>query len=451
MPYGIEVTSGTEIEYICNKNYDIHGTDFNVCNDGEWTRKQPTCNHYCHSGEINTLSTEAKNCTLNNKITSCSKRSSPGTSAFVNCREFYEGASSSQMVTCDENGQWQPKPIRCKPICGVPLSSDLHKIGTNSTNYTYLQWSASIYDKCATEFERPVPWYDGTIISAQIVVASLLYFWDANTKQINSVSNYEVLVGKNVEEVLKKKQNMSESLNKTEKNFIYNIKDIKHTIHNQVDKNINTAIALIVLEKPIVFDKYIAPICLSLDDNNTAGLVVTWKSSEAKDVRNERYVRKLNKRDCSELTAMDKTFQLSPDVFCASTQQEPNDDENCLKSNGAGWYIEKKDGKLYLAGVSTGLSQHSKCHDLQTFVNTKLYQDFFVLNVNETDGYSIIKEGIKYMLHGLFFDFTIVIYFCVQSFQAFVQYQKYPKMVEFDKIMHHIKVSILVILSYLAT
>lgn len=66
---------------------------------------------------LNTASILA-DCTYNNEWVSCESPVLPNTKASLSCQNSYRRETillSTNKVTCNANGQWEPRPIRCVP------------------------------------------------------------------------------------------------------------------------------------------------------------------------------------------------------------------------------------------------------------------------------------------------------------------------------------------------
>lgn len=171
LKYGASTPNFGQIMYKCITNHVLVGELTNLCLNGTWTAKPPECIAYCDPKYINSV-TISSTCYYkdNGQPVRCSDPARPGTVAIISCAHGYERPGIlQQIVTCGEDGRWNPVPHRCSQICGQEVPDGIPFIvGGVVTNNTKVPWHVGIYKK---EDENGVfeQWCGGTIVNARWV------------------------------------------------------------------------------------------------------------------------------------------------------------------------------------------------------------------------------------------------------------------------------------------
>lgn len=115
------INAFTIVNYKCFPNHIVDGgSTSNICVENAWKYPIPDCQPRCSANVITGVSFDATNCYLDNVEVSCHEPAKPNTTAYLSCRRRYERESGAkqQIVTCGEDGVWEPLPNACSPICG---------------------------------------------------------------------------------------------------------------------------------------------------------------------------------------------------------------------------------------------------------------------------------------------------------------------------------------------
>lgn len=119
-----EITNAyTMVNYKCFPNHIVDGSALNICDQGAWKYPIPDCQPRCRASVITGVSFDATTCYLDDVEVPCTEPAKPNTTAHISCRRRYERESGAkqQIITCGEDGTWNPLPNACSPICGNPI------------------------------------------------------------------------------------------------------------------------------------------------------------------------------------------------------------------------------------------------------------------------------------------------------------------------------------------
>lgn len=256
LAYGEVVDSFISVKYRCIHNHHLIGNDTNFCFSGEWTAKAPECKARCNPKDINGV-TIVPNCIYGNNSAhvSCDQPAKPETRAMINCARGYERPGVyQQVVTCGDDGRWNPIPHRCTQVCGEesPEASP-YIVGGIVTNITKVPWHVGIYKKM--EADGPfLQWCGGTIINAKVVLSAMHCFWDRTEFKPFPETEFSVAAGK-----FKREYSALEDL---KAQFFAVDKIYYQDGYTDIDGLFAADIALVVLQSYIEFKTYIMPICV---------------------------------------------------------------------------------------------------------------------------------------------------------------------------------------------
>ncbi|KAG7336048.1 hypothetical protein KOW79_000741 [Hemibagrus wyckioides] len=311
---------------------------------------------------------------------------------------------SSSTLTCQSNGQWSsPHPqchsIHCKnppPLVNgeVIFISGAHnqyqsviKLHCNrpyilpaTYNITYTcdadkEWKdgqnnvMSVTPKCVIECGRPLvslerqkrvlggrrapqrafPWYafmtplhgGGAVIAEQWILTAANVF----TNHIKNLEQIKVYVGVN-------------DVQKTSKFSHLKVKSLHiHPLYNNPDgTNYDNDIALIQLEKPILYNADVMPLCLPPQDTEFTPALTGWVSGFGQTEKSHlaRYLRYtslplVDKKTCQNFVKnLRDPVALTDNMFCAGV---PEGGKDACDGDGGGALVLKKDGVFWATGI----------------------------------------------------------------------------------------------------
>ncbi|XP_014488646.1 PREDICTED: limulus clotting factor C-like [Dinoponera quadriceps] len=258
IPEGMELQSGSYLVYSCNQGYEIKGPTFVSCSlEGKWLNI-PTCAEIrCEA--LSTASVEAR-CIHNGNWVSCESPVSPRTTATLACRNSYRRESllsrQRDRVTCNENGQWEPEPIQCVPVCGI-LPPDVIPLIVNGVrpNITEFPWHASMY--LETQNGTKEYFCGASIIQENLLITAAHCVYDEVTKKIiRNPKLIHILTG-NVFRDFDFPWHDQRLVRKGQVKNIYISCNYLGLIGNYVSD-----IAILELVEPFVLSTWLVPICI---------------------------------------------------------------------------------------------------------------------------------------------------------------------------------------------
>lgn len=110
-----------QIQYRCKKNYTLVGSSSNFCLDGIWTENHPTCLKFCSPKPLHGITIRAT-CEINGEQIGCLQSHKPGTIVHIACALGYRKPTDrvlTDVLYCNENGEWDFPTFRCEQVCGV--------------------------------------------------------------------------------------------------------------------------------------------------------------------------------------------------------------------------------------------------------------------------------------------------------------------------------------------
>lgn len=118
------------------------------------------------------------------------------------------------------------------------------------TNITQVPWHVAVYELQGRRFEQIC---GGTIISKTAVLSAAHCFWDMERNELKDVSQFNVVAGKSFRDYYRKETGMQ----------VFDLLEIRVQPIYQGNANLfNADIAVVRLVKPIIYQTFIAPICL---------------------------------------------------------------------------------------------------------------------------------------------------------------------------------------------
>lgn len=176
------VNSLASVTYKCLENHiiDEDSSAANFCFRGQWRNEVPNCQPRCSTKSITGVSIVASSCHFDDLEVRCTDPAKPGTIARINCRDRYERQTVArlQIITCSEDGIWNPLPETCTPICGEAAPEGTpYIVGGFNAQITQVPWHVGIY-KASSNGNSFDFQCGGTIINARVVISAAHCFWD---------------------------------------------------------------------------------------------------------------------------------------------------------------------------------------------------------------------------------------------------------------------------------
>ncbi|XP_032688975.1 modular serine protease-like isoform X2 [Odontomachus brunneus] len=376
IPEGMELQLGSHLVYSCNLGYKIRGSaDVSCSLEGKWLNIPVCIEIRCKA--LSTVSTEAR-CTYNDDWVSCESPVLPRTTAMLTCRNSYrrESLFSTQRdrVRCNMNGQWEPEPIRCIPVCGT-LPPDVTPLIVNGVrpNITEFPWHASMYRESASGIKK---YFCGaSIIQENLLITAAHCVYDENTRKIiENPRQIHILTGnifRDYDSLLHDKR----LVKKAQVKNIYIICNYLGLIGNYI-----WDIAILELVKPFELSTWLVPACIdpfTYGDQTVLeagaygkvagfGRTAMGDSSAILQALTVPYVQYSQCKSASQDTEKQKYITI--DKFCAGYT---NGSSVCDGDSGGG-LVFKTGGLWYLRGV-VSVSLGSIQHGGSTHCDNNLY------------------------------------------------------------------------------
>lgn len=228
-----------------------------------------------------------------------------------------------------------------------------------------------------SEFEQ---WCGGSIIHAKLIVSAMHCFWDAAENIQQNIEHYMVAVGKSKRD-FSAREDLKEQFLSIDQIFY-------EEGYNDYAGNFANDIVIILVNKPIEFKSYIAPICIELgleyDDRmvtpGLVGNVVGWgleqSSGLPSPILKKIELPVVSREECRSKTPSTFHKFITSDKFCAGHLTGVS---VCQGDSGGGLVFPNTVGsstKYYLRGiVSTGGNKAGSCDNdkYTTFTNVAYY------------------------------------------------------------------------------
>ncbi|KAL2725222.1 modular serine protease-like [Vespula squamosa] len=294
---GVQLYNGAYLVYTCNPGYKISGSPYVLCDlEGKWLNI-PVCTgkiyilnivvtknvltflylyytltntfDYFLNGYIIILEIRCKSltsastnaiCTYNGEWTVCESPVLPETIASLNCRNGYQDtiflSKPKIEVKCNKNGQWEPEPIKCIPVCGVLTTSTKPLIiHGNVVNISLLPWHATLYETKSPDGPKEFA-CGATIIKDNLLITAAHCVFDEKNKKINDPKKYHIATG-NIYRDYDSPLHDPHFVKKAQVEDIY----IPYN-YLGLEGNYAWDIALLKIDVPFVFSTLLLPACL---------------------------------------------------------------------------------------------------------------------------------------------------------------------------------------------
>ncbi|XP_050449027.1 modular serine protease-like [Cataglyphis hispanica] len=349
---GVNLEPGSHLIYSCDEGFQIRGSiDVSCSFEGKWLNI-PFCTEIrCKA--LSSASIRAE-CTYNGEWASCDSPVLPRTRAKLYCRNSYQPESNQVLstqrdfVTCNANGQWEPEPIRCTPVCGIPPSNVTPLvIGGYQPNITEFPWHASLY--LSVSQDKPKEFFCGaSIIQENLLITAAHCIYDEDTRQVIDPKKIYIATGN----IFRDYDYPSPYVTTNQVKHIYTICNYLGFSGNYIRD-----IAILELAKPFVLSATLVPVCIDLLSDRRVleagavgkvagfGRTADGKSSAILQTLTVPYIPFSQCKSASQ--DVNTQQYLTTDKFCAGYT---NGSSVCDGDSGGG-LVFKTNGLWYLRGI----------------------------------------------------------------------------------------------------
>ncbi|XP_024873756.1 modular serine protease-like [Temnothorax curvispinosus] len=355
VPEGTELGLGSYLVYSCDSGYKIRGSPDVSCSIGGKWLNIPICKAIlCKALAAPSIKSE---CRYDDEWISCKSPVPPRTRATLSCANSYRPETNQHLlsgqgtnVRCKANGEWEPEPMRCVPVCGtLPLNYQPTVVGGVRPNITEFPWHASMY---RDEPGEPKKYFCGaSIIQENLLITAAHCVYDENNRQPIDANKIYILSGN----LFRDYNNPFHDPNLVKRNQvkrIYIARDYLGYIGNYL-----WDIAVLELVTPFVLSSYLVPACIdtlsfgSVLEPGTYGKVAGFgrtATGESSAVLQALTVPVISVSQCRSASQSVNTEQyITNDKFCAGYT---NGSSVCDGDSGGGLVFKTND-LWYLRGI----------------------------------------------------------------------------------------------------
>ncbi|KAI4501755.1 hypothetical protein M0802_003090 [Mischocyttarus mexicanus] len=343
---------GSYLIYECNPGYKINGSNNLFCGpNGRWFSTIPICVEI-HCKSLSSVSREIT-CLYNGQSRSCESPILPETAASIKCRNGYREdktflSEEKNRVTCNKNGVWEPRPVNCIPVCGIPVGDVLPLIAHGkATDITKVPWHASLYT-----LEPPNGRNINNICGATIIKENLLLtaahcvFDEVNGKTANA-EQYYVMAGN----VYRQYDSPLHNLRYVQKSKVK--KFYVRCNYLGAAGNYASDIALVEIETPFNFSAVLLPACVDqsiVESGN--GLIAGFGETDIGSLSStlqSTTVPYVSTTVCNSVSPPQSKKFLPKDKFCAGFANE----SSIRRGDSGGGLVFQTNGLWYLRGIAS--------------------------------------------------------------------------------------------------
>ncbi|XP_071639428.1 uncharacterized protein [Temnothorax longispinosus] len=361
VPEGTELGLGSYLVYSCDSGYKIRGSPDVSCSIGGKWLNIPVCRAIlCKALAAPSIRSE---CRYDDEWISCKSPVPPRTRATLSCENSYRPETNQHLlsgqgtnVRCKANGEWEPEPMRCVPVCGtLPLGYQLTVVGGFRPNITEFPWHASMY---RDEPGEPKKYFCGaSIIQKNLLITAAHCVYDEFTRQPIDPNTIYILTG-----------NLFRDYN----NLFHNPIFVKR---NQVKRiyiernyvgyigNFLSDIAVLELVTPFVLSSYLVPACIdtlsygNVLEPGTYGKVAVFGRRAIGEPRAWYILQALTVpvislsqcRSASQSVNMEQ--YVTNDKFCAGYTNGSSVSDGDVSDDSGGGLVFKTNNLWYLRGI----------------------------------------------------------------------------------------------------
>ncbi|XP_076646900.1 coagulation factor VII [Halictus rubicundus] len=248
---------GALLVYSCNSGFKVKGSPDVFCGlGGQWLYNIPVCEEI-RCEDLNSASIDA-DCKYRGHFVTCNSPR-PGTEATLRCRESYRldrTLPSPTSVTCSDTGEWDPKPLRCVPVCGIiPTKTTPLVVNGVTANITEFPWHATLYKAVTPDAEKEFL-CGGTIIHERLIITAAHCVYDDVARRKDDPWKYFIATGN----IYRDYNSSFHDSSKVVKNAVKNI--YVSCDYSGVFGTYKADIAILEVTEPFVFSALLQPICL---------------------------------------------------------------------------------------------------------------------------------------------------------------------------------------------
>ncbi|KAJ0169887.1 hypothetical protein K1T71_014493 [Dendrolimus kikuchii] len=380
-----EIKPGMEYEsfYLnitCNEGYGVIGNTELICLNGEFLKQKtvPKCIKFC---KIQRGDGITYRCSRKGRRGACEDFEPPGTIAEIDCSKpvYYLPIGSATQLTCLQDGSWDYQAI-CSVECGTaaPSAKQL-MINGSTTKHGDFPWHAAIYKK-EKRFTRKWQICGGTLISRDVVVSAAHCFWnDAKGEQEDS-SKYSVGLGKIYRGWDNPKDDSAE---------YFDLTCVK--IPEEYDGsagNFQSDIAVLKLNKLVVYNTYIRPICfdhnnivdIKMDVGRVAGCGFTSQEGHMSRILQLVKLPYVKLSQCKKMVPEDFRRYLGDDKFCAGDTNGTG--VLCQGDGGSGLVFpdSTSDDRYFLRGILSVAPVYTDSYKFSITALTDVSKHLYFIN-----------------------------------------------------------------------
>ncbi|XP_071564591.1 modular serine protease-like isoform X2 [Temnothorax nylanderi] len=325
VPEGTELGLGSYLVYSCDSGYKIRGSPDVSCSIGGKWLDIPVCTAIlCKALAAPSIRHE---CRYDDEWISCKSPVPPRTEVTLSCENSYRPETNQHLlsgqgtnVRCNANGEWEPEPIRCVPVCGtLPLNYQPKVVGGFRPNITEFPWHASMY---RDEPGEPKKYFCGaSIIQENLLITAAHCVYDENNRQPIDANKIYILAGNLFRDYITPFHDLN-LIKRNQVKRIYIARDYLGFIGNYL-----WDVAVLELVTPFVLSSYLVPACIdtlsygSVLEPGTYGKVAGFgrtATGESSAVLQALTVPVISVSQCRSASQSVNTEQfITNDKFCA--------------------------------------------------------------------------------------------------------------------------------------
>ncbi|XP_063918420.1 uncharacterized protein LOC135133831, partial [Zophobas morio] len=339
---GMFVATKTIIHVQCDEHFKLEGPQTMICRNGRWSQEAGRCLKVCPP--IISTPIMRVTCTYNGKERENCTEAVDGTSAKIQCADFYEDLQlENEPDHICFDGTWSRPHPQCVPACGLWPTRNFAQ---SSDSNKYYPWHVFIYAYNKEQRNNQLI-CSGSLISETMILSALICFRDPKS-DFHFQKNYTVAAGKSYK--------VFNDVRDTEAQFSEVIK--MYLFRNFSPLGLGGA-AFLVIEKPFVLSRNVLPICFDeyQDHNpieNQTLYISSWnfQNRNSIDTSNEQPTRFLSHSTCRSCTKILFHPFLTKHRSCVSCS---NSGDKCRYEIGSSFAYKYKN-RYYVSGVADSLA-----------------------------------------------------------------------------------------------